>query len=988
MQVARHRSKRMCADFWRRLHPAVAFIGFLFGASAAALLGHTWPLWAWPLAQPWGVIAGGLVGVSGARLFVIHLLEGREEGDPAKARSILAWGWLPLVLPLAQFYFPHVDLIRDWALLLGGVLLTAGLLLQWLRTAKIIAFPDWVFPLAATLAAGVVYLLTMGRHVGAADTFEFQVTAYSLGIAHPTGYPLYVMLGHLFIKLLPVGSVAWRMNLTAVIPASLVVGGLVWLAQKSGAEGLDAFIAAMMLAFSLTFWQAATAAEVYALNALLVLGILFALHRLITKREDHRALYLLFLMVGLGLAHHLTISLTLPSILLTLVVIRPRASLRQWSVAGLLLLLGIMPVLYIPLRWPAITGDMMSWREFLSYVTARQFAGSLQWQPIFQPERWRILGRIIVAQFGVVGLALSLFGLGVLLWRKSFWAIVTLVMAGAYLCYGAAYNVPDVAVFLIPAFLLMAFWIALGVMQFGRWLNGRYLLYGALFSALALLPLASLTTNWNVVDRSGDDGGEAWARQVFAAVADDAVILADSLRIAPLEYLHRVEDLGPDMTITVQGDEAGYRQVMYESLDARRHVYLARTLPGLEGAFYLRSAGPVVEVSRQPLTNLPANFRALNVKFGDSLILAGVKLADGPWREGEMLPITLAWQRMAAPVGRYEVRLRLRSLTSDTIVWQENGFAANGFYPTNAWKPDEVVLDYHETHLAYGWAWEGDYALEAGLFEPFATTGAPTPDGSEWAELGVIKIEPGAPPRRCIREDIALDASLLLVGYDAPDKLYATRGSDLLTLYLLARKDGTYALPLRIDSADGVVNKMLEIGALHRGDYRAIPLHFELPQTAGPMTVSLSDNAIVTIDVRELPAKLANFTGVFALDAAELKNKTASPGDVISVSAQWTTLTRPDEDYTIFVQAIGPDGALHGQIDTYPLQGTLPTSLWPEGETIQDSYQFPLHPDAPPGQYQIIIGFYLLRTGERLPVLNALGQPIGDAYTIGVLQVH
>src|SRR5690606_14091612 len=72
----------------------------------------------------------------------------------------------------------------------------------------------WVGPVFVAVALGPVYLLTMSSAVGAADAFEFQVVAPQLGIAHPTGYPLYLLLGKLF-SLLPFGTMAWRINLAS-----------------------------------------------------------------------------------------------------------------------------------------------------------------------------------------------------------------------------------------------------------------------------------------------------------------------------------------------------------------------------------------------------------------------------------------------------------------------------------------------------------------------------------------------------------------------------------------------------------------------------------------------------------------------------------------------------------------------------------------------------------------------------------------------------
>ena len=86
----------------------------------------------------------------------------------------------------------------------------------------------------------LLYLLTLGRTVGKADTFEFQVVAPQLGIAHPTGYPLYLLLGKLW-TLIPIGPVAWRLNLGtamyAVAAAFLLYLLLNQLARGRGGEG-------------------------------------------------------------------------------------------------------------------------------------------------------------------------------------------------------------------------------------------------------------------------------------------------------------------------------------------------------------------------------------------------------------------------------------------------------------------------------------------------------------------------------------------------------------------------------------------------------------------------------------------------------------------------------------------------------------------------------------------------------------------------------
>jgi hypothetical protein len=94
-----------------------------------------------------------------------------------------------------------------------------------------------------------------------------------------------------------------------------------------------------------------------------------------------------------------------------------------------------------------------------------------------------------------------------------------------------------------------------------------------------------------------------------------------------------------------------------------------------------------------------------------------------------------------------------------------------------------------------------------------------------------------------------------------------------------------------------------------------------------------------------------------------------------------------DKDYTVSVQLVGPDGRLYGQMDAWPVQGTLPTSQWTPGQRVSDPYQVVLAPDAPPGRYRVGVVVYLLATQTRLPVVDTLGRAIGDIAWLGELEV-
>ena len=159
----------------------------------------------------------------------------------------------------------------------------------------------------------LVYLLDLSPYVGRADTFEFQVTALRLGIAHPTGYPLYVLLGKLF-TLLPFGTLAWKVNLTSAICAAAAVGVVYLLIYRLARHTIIAVLAALALAWSSTLWSQAIVAEVYALNLLFVAGALWLALDILESHAMPQTLWRAALLLGLSLTNHITMVMLLPAL--------------------------------------------------------------------------------------------------------------------------------------------------------------------------------------------------------------------------------------------------------------------------------------------------------------------------------------------------------------------------------------------------------------------------------------------------------------------------------------------------------------------------------------------------------------------------------------------------------------------------------------------------------------------------------------------------
>lgn len=235
-------------------------VGVFLLAAGRVVYEGVFPAALW-LGNPWMVVP-----------VVIIVMGGVWYGVRGRLANVSRWVFVPLLLNLFVIVEPQVDLVGSRLWLVGslwgcGVVASAG----WWRGRP------WRLALWVVIAVLPIYLLTMSRTVGAADTFEFQVTAPVMGVVHPTGYPLYLILGKLW-TLVPVGSMAWRLNVgTAVYGVGAAVGvlWLMWLLVRVADEqlaGMVGVVTAVVFGLRPTFWGQAIAAEVYSLHNLIIVG--------------------------------------------------------------------------------------------------------------------------------------------------------------------------------------------------------------------------------------------------------------------------------------------------------------------------------------------------------------------------------------------------------------------------------------------------------------------------------------------------------------------------------------------------------------------------------------------------------------------------------------------------------------------------------------------------------------------------------------------
>jgi hypothetical protein len=434
-------------------------------------------------------------------------------------------------------------------------------LIDWENTASVRRSNSalaWAAAACTALLALAIYVRTMAPTItlqhGGADSGDLVTAAINLGVPHPTGYPLYTIIAHLFTAL-PGGDPARNVTLLSALAVALAMAATFWaahrlIAAQEGATGAlplaAAWTAAGVLAFGELLWSQATIAEVYSVNALLVASLLaVALSGAAPIRP-----YVLALLFGLGLAHHVTIVLLLPALWPYVPAIRQWLTVKRAFRVGCCLLVGLLAYLYIPIR--AATQPVPNWGHadnlsgFLWLVSGaayRQYLSALA--PTHLLQRLSAWASIWVRDIGVLGLALALLGV----WRGletnrrfTLFGLTYVVLLSGYAMLYVTY---DSYLYLIPAAITIALWMARGAIialhglqDWAKSAPRRRLVTAAAVLILVTLPVKSIITRFRDMDLSTDHEAYAFAENVLEAAAPNAIVVSDGdTQTFPLWYV-------------------------------------------------------------------------------------------------------------------------------------------------------------------------------------------------------------------------------------------------------------------------------------------------------------------------------------------------------------------------------------------------------------------------------------------------------------------
>ncbi|MGE5181628.1 MAG: protein O-mannosyl-transferase family [Acidobacteriota bacterium] len=208
------------------------------------------------------------------------------------------------------------------------------------------------------LAALALYLWLAPTHVVDGDNAEFSGLARLGGIAHPSGYPLYLLWLHA-TSWLPGATAAHTAALATAIAGAGAVLVLHAACRAWGARPLAATIACALAAAAPVFVRVASEAEVFAPNVLVAAAVVWLAAREGPLRGGRRAAAL-GLVAGLGLSMHLTCIFVAPVGLLGVARAAREAGARTLALAVAGLVVGLLPYAYAfvapdtPLSWGAV----------------------------------------------------------------------------------------------------------------------------------------------------------------------------------------------------------------------------------------------------------------------------------------------------------------------------------------------------------------------------------------------------------------------------------------------------------------------------------------------------------------------------------------------------------------------------------------------------------------------------------------------------------
>lgn len=434
----------------------------------------------------------------------------------------------------------------------------------------------WVFGFLVFIVPFIVYYLTTGRYLTFTDNGELMAVCRSLGIAHPTGYPLFTILGYIW-SLPPLwGNKIFQMNLfsafwTALSALILYFSSVELLKiltksvkfsnrkkdfkSKNLHISLVSLISTFVYSFGSVTWNEATSLEVYSLQLFLFNTLFFIVFLALSKNFEQKYLLVLGLVLGLAFSNHLTTVVFVPAILF-LFLFEFNGAVR-YSPKKLTKLLPLVPFfalglslyLYLPIRssqFPLFNWGWVSrsFDKFWYHVSAKQYrVWMFSSADVFRINLEKFCGAV-VNQFHWLGLPIIIIGILFIFIKNRYLFWILLISIISCLVYSLNYQIHDIETYFSLAIIGLSFFIVAGIYFL-------YFRFGNYYFLAFIIPLSLLLGNYRKNDESNQKLVETYTRVLVDNLDTNAIIISAQWDFfcSAFWYLQQIEKYRTDVVL-------------------------------------------------------------------------------------------------------------------------------------------------------------------------------------------------------------------------------------------------------------------------------------------------------------------------------------------------------------------------------------------------------------------------------------------------------
>lgn len=432
-----------------------------------------------------------------------------------------------------------------------------------------------------------VYLTTVAPDVGFTDSGELAAVCTTLGVAHPTGYPLYTLLGHIWTLLpLPFAPIT-SLNIFAALCVAISAGVFSWcvtlvlriisqpkISTPKGKQspGITSFtamteytaiiVSSMMYAFTGIIWDQATGNEVYSLQLIIFsLTIGLFLHAVSVKQEKRLYMLMLWsLVLGLGFGNHGTTILLAPAMLF-MYFKRPfetfTVSSERWREILILtipFIAGLCVWVYLPLRSAALPefnwGEVhRSFEKFWYHASGKQFQiwmfnGSFS-------QNSKEFFSLLPSQFAYIGLPCIIVGMIQIFKRNITLFFFTILLFFGCVFYAFNYGIHDIEPYFSLAVLALYLFCAVGFAHIVTRIHARIQSGVSIVGSAIVCLSLQIFIHYKDVDKSNDTAVRDYTKLMVEKLPKDAVIISSQWDYwcSAFWYKQSCEQMRPDIIL-------------------------------------------------------------------------------------------------------------------------------------------------------------------------------------------------------------------------------------------------------------------------------------------------------------------------------------------------------------------------------------------------------------------------------------------------------